>query len=267
MTHDAPVDPERYWEERARTRGAIAADYQDPVLRAFEAPLRRRVFFDRVPWRPGLRVLDAGTGTGDWAMEFWRRGAAVVGIDISAGMIQLARDAAARSGAEIRYEVGRIQELPPEYSGRFDLVTSITVLQHLLDDGELDRALACCARALAPGGRLACMENTMGGRRRGGNSYMRFRSRKEWLHRFERAGFVAESMAAVWCVPLVLLLYRAYARLRWARGYPTAPTWDGRAWCGALNALNGALLRTPAAAATADLTLFVLGRVEPPGGA
>lgn len=260
-----PVDPERYWEERARTRGAIAADYQDRVLRAFETPLRRRIFFERVPWRPGLRVLDVGTGTGDWAMEFWRRGADVVGIDISEGMVRLAREAAARSGASIRYEVGRVQDLPEEHRGRFDLVTSITVLQHVMDDAELDRALARCAGALAAGGRLACMENTMGLRRRN-SRYMRFRSRAEWLRRFARAGFVPESVTGVRCAPPALVLYQLYARVRWPGAYPQALTWDGRAWCGLLRAADAAG-RIAGAGALADLTLFVMARAGPPAPA
>lgn len=260
MTHDASVDPERYWEERARTRGAIAADYRDPVLRAFETPLRRRVFFANVPWHQGIRVLDIGTGTGNWAMEFSRRGAAVVGLDISAGMIEIARDAAARQGTAIRYEVGRAQALPEEFHGWFDLVTSITVLQHLMDDSDLARAVRNCALALRPGGHLACIENTMGGHRRRGNAYMRFRSRAEWLRLFDDAGLTVERVAGVRSVPLLLLLYRVYARVRWASGPPETLTCDGRLWCGALRALNDARLRLRPRGEGADLTLFVLRR-------
>lgn len=47
-------------------------------------------------WLPadmsGLRLLDAGCGTGAFAVEAARRGAAVVAIDLSPTLVQLARD-------------------------------------------------------------------------------------------------------------------------------------------------------------------------------
>lgn len=257
---NASVDPAQYWEERARTRGAIAADYRDPVLRAFETPLRRRAFFANVPWWNGIRVLDVGTGTGEWAMEFWRRGATVVGIDISPGMIQTAREAAARGQAEIRYEVGKVQELPEEFQGRFDMVASITVLQHLLTDRDVAEALAKCARALHPGGRLACIENTMGGPRLWRNTYMTFRSRAQWLRHFRTAGFTVERVVAVRRVPLILFLYRVYARIRWSSGLPASLTWDGRIWCRLLCTVNESLARILPGGVGSDLTLFLLKR-------
>src|SRR6187200_525991 len=40
---------------------------------------------------PGSRALDVATGTGDLAIELARRGASVVGLDFSDGMLELAR--------------------------------------------------------------------------------------------------------------------------------------------------------------------------------
>ncbi len=40
---------------------------------------------------PGARALDVATGTGDLAIELSRRGADVVGLDFSEGMLELAR--------------------------------------------------------------------------------------------------------------------------------------------------------------------------------
>ncbi len=41
-------------------------------------------------WRPGDRVLDVCTGTGEQAMAFARRGAKVVGVDIARGVLECA---------------------------------------------------------------------------------------------------------------------------------------------------------------------------------
>ena len=251
------TDPAAYWENRARTRGPIAGDYQDPVLREFETPLRKRALFASIPWNDGLHILDIGTGTGTWALEFWRRGASVVGIDISPAMIATARSLAAQDAASIRYEVGAVQDLPGEFERRFDLITSITVLQHLLHDSELQRALAKCAMALNDSGRLVCMEHT-GGYSLRRNTYMRFRSRSAWVWHFRAAGFAIEHIVAVRRVPVVLLLYRLYARLRWPSGPPGALTSDGRAWCGVLRATHAVLNRLLPARTGSDLTLFVL---------
>ena len=57
---------------------------------------------------PGLRVLDAGCGTGEFCALAVARGAHVSGIDAAAGMLAIARERAAE--ADLR--VGDIGSLP-----------------------------------------------------------------------------------------------------------------------------------------------------------
>jgi magnesium-protoporphyrin O-methyltransferase len=84
-------------------------------------------------WLPddmkGLRLLDAGCGTGALAMEAAARGAEVVAVDISPTLVGLARERAAERlpGAKITFLAGDM--LNPELS-HFDHVVAMDSLIH-----------------------------------------------------------------------------------------------------------------------------------------
>jgi demethylmenaquinone methyltransferase / 2-methoxy-6-polyprenyl-1,4-benzoquinol methylase len=101
---------------------------------------------------PGSRALDVATGTGDLALELARRGAEVVGVDFSEGMLELAR----KKAPGIRFEVGNALDLPYD-DGEFDAVT-VGFGARNFDD--LDRGLAELARVTRPGGRVVVLEIT-----------------------------------------------------------------------------------------------------------
>jgi tRNA (cmo5U34)-methyltransferase len=95
------------------------------------------------------RILELGTGTGETARRVLERhpGAALVGIDASAGMLAVAREAL--PGADLR--VARLEDpLPP---GPLDLVISVLAVHHLDGRGKagLFRRVAA---VLATGGRF-----------------------------------------------------------------------------------------------------------------
>ena len=77
----------------------------------------------------GRRILDAGCGTGAFAVEAARRGAKVTAIDLSPTLIDLARERLpSRLGAgEIQFQVGDM--LDPAL-GRFDHVVAMDSLIH-----------------------------------------------------------------------------------------------------------------------------------------
>lgn len=103
-------------------------------------------------WLPadlsGMRLLDAGCGTGALSVEAARRGAEVVAIDISATLVNLAAERLPRdlgqngTGGRIDFRVGDM--LDPAL-GRFDAVVAMDSLIHYETD-DIARALA----ALAP---------------------------------------------------------------------------------------------------------------------
>jgi len=100
------------------------------------------------------RVLDIACGTGIVARTAARcvgRRGTVVGLDISAPMLEAARSAAAREGVSVEWREGSAVKLPfPD--GAFDLVLCQQGLQFFPDRPV---ALREMRRVLAPGGRLA----------------------------------------------------------------------------------------------------------------
>ena len=101
---------------------------------------------------PGKRALDVATGTGDLAIALRGRGAEVVGVDFSEGMLELGR----RKAPDVRFETGNALELPYG-ENEFDAVTVGFGARNFSD---LDRGLAEMARVAKPGGRVVVLEIT-----------------------------------------------------------------------------------------------------------
>ena len=76
---------------------------------------------ERLLIRPGERLLDVATGTGEVAARAARNGADVTAIDIAPRMIELARQT--QSDVDVRFDLGDVQALPYD-DGAFDIVTS-----------------------------------------------------------------------------------------------------------------------------------------------
>jgi SAM-dependent methyltransferase len=108
---------------------------------------RRRIIraeLDRLPLRPGARVLDAGCGSGRTLEELVGYGE-VHGLELDPGAASVARD---RGCGEVL--VGRLEELPWA-DGSFDLITCLDVIEHTPDDRLTLRSLR---RVCRPGGFL-----------------------------------------------------------------------------------------------------------------
>ncbi len=71
----------------------------------------------------GQNILDLGTGTGVLARQFASQGAAVVGVDISEGQIDVAKELAKRAELDIEFNVAGAEAVPyPDNS--FDVITA-----------------------------------------------------------------------------------------------------------------------------------------------
>jgi demethylmenaquinone methyltransferase/2-methoxy-6-polyprenyl-1,4-benzoquinol methylase len=107
--------------------------------------------------RPGQRVLDCATGTGDLALAFKRAvgpTGEVVGTDFCAEMLEEAPRKARRAGLEVRFEVADVLALP--YADDSFDVTSIAFGIRNVDDPV--RCLREMARVVRPGGRVVVLE-------------------------------------------------------------------------------------------------------------
>ncbi|MGH3051189.1 MAG: class I SAM-dependent methyltransferase, partial [Gaiellaceae bacterium] len=71
--------------------------------------------------RSGGPVLELGVGTGRIAIPTAAAGVAVVGVDRSEGMLEVAREAAALAGVTLDLRAGDLRE--PPVAERFGLVT------------------------------------------------------------------------------------------------------------------------------------------------
>jgi ubiquinone/menaquinone biosynthesis C-methylase UbiE len=98
----------------------------------------------------GLDIVDVGCGTGRHAVRLAERGASVVGVDFSTGMLSRART---KPGAEkVRWIVHDLGDLPlPLPERAFDRVLCALVVDHIRDLPELFAELA---RLCAPDGRV-----------------------------------------------------------------------------------------------------------------
>ncbi len=107
----------------------------------------------------GARALDVGTGTGDFALALLARSprsATVTGIDISAGMLEVAARRAARAGLGVRYErlIASVESLPFA-DALFDAAVAGFVIRNV---GDIPRGLREMRRVLRPEGRAVILD-------------------------------------------------------------------------------------------------------------
>ena len=99
------------------------------------------------------RVLELGVGTGRIAVPTAAAGVAVVGVDSSTGMLEVARERAELVGVALDLRLGDMRDPPVE--GAFPLVTiPFRSLLHMETDGDRRSALRAVRRLLEPGGRF-----------------------------------------------------------------------------------------------------------------
>jgi len=141
-TDDPEILPAAYAAWRASTLGRITDRLEQDLI------------LDQIGPPTGRRILDVGCGDGVLAVGLARRGANVVGVDVSSDMLAAARSRALGEGQNVTFDEARAEALPFA-TGAFDTVVAVTVLCFVAD---ASAGLTEMARVLRPGGLLVVGE-------------------------------------------------------------------------------------------------------------
>ena len=101
----------------------------------------------------GERILDLACGSGRHSLELVKRGFSVVGSEISAELVAIAREEAAAQGLEATFLEGDLRELA--FEDEFDIVLNLNdgAVGYFETDEENHRTFEVISRALRSGGR------------------------------------------------------------------------------------------------------------------
>jgi SAM-dependent methyltransferase len=148
-----------FWDRKARENAMwyihSTLDFSDPDQEEFwrsgEDNLERTLQPFDVRLTGTEAVLDIGCGIGRITRALSGRAASVVGIDVSAEMIERGRQALADLD-NVELVVGTGRDLSPLGDGAFDVVYSFIVFQHIPDPAVTCAYVREIGRVLRPGG-------------------------------------------------------------------------------------------------------------------
>jgi SAM-dependent methyltransferase len=129
----------------------------DPIARLYDpwsASVTEDVeFYVEEAIAAGGTVVELACGTGRIAVPVAKAGVHVIGVDGSAGMLEVAREYAASEGVELDLRLGDMREPPVEERVPLVLIPFRSLL-HMTTEAERVRALRAARELLQPGGRL-----------------------------------------------------------------------------------------------------------------
>lgn len=234
----------RYWDgaaaEYQRVHGRQLNDWDRPRWGVWGIPESKVGAIGDVE---GLDVLEFGCGGAQWSIALARRGARIVGIDLSIEQLRLGAGLAAEAGTAVPL-VNADGERLPFCNASFDIVFcdhgAMTFADPMVTVPEV-------ARVLRPGGRLVfnhsspfhfvCWDDA---KDRVGERLSRdyFGMRKwdeesvdfmlpygEWIRLFRANGFEIEDLIELRPPADAASTYGFYAPLSWARRFPAENLW------------------------------------------
>ncbi|WMQ73273.1 MAG: Ubiquinone biosynthesis O-methyltransferase [Sodalis sp.] len=114
-------------------------------------PLRLDYILERAGGLFGKSVLDVGCGGGILAESMAREGAKVIGLDMGAEPLVVARLHALENGVALDYHQETVEAHAEAHPGTYDVVICMEVLEHVPNPASIVRA---CARLVKPGGEV-----------------------------------------------------------------------------------------------------------------
>lgn len=136
-------------------RSALTYEWQIRFLFMGANRLMRQGVIDQIPEGSHLDILDVACGPAAWMSQAWlqNRRHRYTGIDLSPSYLKAAR-LMRRKATLLQMNA---EEMPPEWTERFDLLTCIWLF-HELPPPAIERVTAEMARVLEPGGTLVFMD-------------------------------------------------------------------------------------------------------------
>lgn len=180
-----------FWDKRCERDGHTG--WSDDVIYKYDQPLRLKVIRDLITKIQGdiknKKILDGGCGVGDFSIMFAKMGADVLGIDVSEKAIKKAKDNAKAKGVLCNFLVTSIKDICFPLQQLFDVILSITVLQHIPDD-ELSLAVQKMVNSLKREGYIYIMETAPIALDQDmvNSEYQYIHTKEEWIKIFECAG-------------------------------------------------------------------------------
>ena len=139
----------------------IAEQYKRSKLQPWRTHIEAFGLMELIGNPTGLSVMDLACGEGFYTRMLRQKGAAAVtGVDLSEGMIELARQQEARLSQGIDYVVGDAREVTP--TEPVDLVVAAYLLNYAQNRSELLAMCTGIAHCLRPGGRFVTVNGNPG---------------------------------------------------------------------------------------------------------
>jgi 2-polyprenyl-3-methyl-5-hydroxy-6-metoxy-1,4-benzoquinol methylase len=180
-------DARSFWKRRFDEVGDVG--YADKMLYKYDERLRYMAIIYAVSslgLGEGARVLDIGCGTGRLAVELAKKSLSVTGIDLLNDAVRKAKQRAEEEYVIVDFVVGDIVN---DTLGMkcFDLITSITVLQHITERAAFEKAVEVITDSVKFDGHILILEySPLKCSRQSARSdfYMSARTRSEWIDVF-----------------------------------------------------------------------------------
>lgn len=130
------------------------ADHYDETFKwlSYRTPIEEHSILGAVGEVRGQSVLELACGTGHYTRVLLRRGARVLGVDLSEDMVRIAREHEAQRPLGARYLVQDVATMQLQES--FDLVLAVYLLHYAPSREHLASMCRAIARHLKPGGRF-----------------------------------------------------------------------------------------------------------------
>ncbi len=155
MSRGNSAPPQKVEEMFDRISGVY--DGMNLAISGFQEPRWRKRIVKASGIGPGGRALDVACGTGKVTTDLYRAaqpGGTALGIDFSAGMIEVAGERRPAELDGLSFQQGDALALPVE-DDSFDAATIAYGMRNLAD---YRQGFAEMARAVRPGGRVVCFE-------------------------------------------------------------------------------------------------------------